>query len=53
MSVNILRQIARNLQTTEFLTIMMDECTDISNEEQVSIIHSLLFVMLTIGNTFL
>lgn len=35
MSVNVLRAIARNLQTTDFITIMMDECTDIANQEQV------------------
>ena len=36
MALSILRKIAVNLRTTEFYTIMVDECTDISNHEQVS-----------------
>ena len=35
MAVNVLRQIASNLQATEFITIMVDQCTDIANKEQV------------------
>ncbi len=35
MSVNILRKISSNLKSTEFCTIMMDECTDVGNREQV------------------
>ncbi len=36
MAVNILRQIASKLQSTDFITIMIDECTDVANKEQVS-----------------
>ena len=36
MALSILHKIAVNLRTTEFYTIMVDECTDISNHEQVS-----------------
>ena len=35
MALSILRKIVVNLRTTEFYTIMVDECTDISNHEQV------------------
>ena len=35
MSVSVLRKIASDLQATEFFSIMMDECTDIANREQV------------------
>ena len=33
--MNILRSIAKNLQETEFITVMIDECADITNKEQV------------------
>lgn len=36
MSLNTLRKIVCDLQATEFVTIMLDECADISNKEQVS-----------------
>ena len=36
MALSILRKIAVNLRATEFYTIMVDECTHISNHEQVS-----------------
>ena len=36
MALSILRKIAVNLRATEFYTIMVDECTDVSNHEQVS-----------------
>ena len=35
MANNSLCQIASKLQATEFITLMMDECTDIANKEQV------------------
>ena len=35
MALNIQRKIAGVLQCTEFFTIMVDECTDVSNKEQV------------------
>ena len=36
MALSILRKIAVNLRATEFYTIMVDECTNVSNHEQVS-----------------
>ncbi len=38
MAHQILRQIATNLQSSPFLTIMADETTDASNSEQVTIV---------------
>lgn len=35
MAVSVLRTIAKNLQSTEFISMMIDECTDIANKEQV------------------
>ena len=35
MSLNILREIACQLQTTPYFTMMADECTDLSNSEQL------------------
>ncbi len=35
MGNNILRSVAGNLQSTEFVSVMMDECTDSRNREQV------------------
>ena len=37
MALNVLRSIAVDLQPSPFLTIMIDEMTDISNHEQVTI----------------
>ena len=37
MSLSILRLIARNIQETDFFTVMADECADISNKEQLTI----------------
>ncbi len=31
-----LRMIVNNLQSSEFIAVMMDECTDSTNREQVS-----------------
>ena len=38
MAMNVLRKIASDLQAADYYTIMMDECTDVSNGEQVIII---------------
>ena len=38
MAVHVLRTIATSLQSSLFLTIMIDETTDISNREQVVIV---------------
>ena len=35
MSVHILREIATSLQLSSFITIMMDETTDVSNKQQL------------------
>lgn len=35
MAMNVLRKVASDLQMADFYAIMMDECTDISNKEQV------------------
>ncbi len=47
MAHTILRGIANNLQNTEFFTIMMDECADQSNKEQVGYQHSLVTFAMT------
>ena len=36
MAISFLRNITTSLQTSQFLTLMMDETTDISNKEQVT-----------------
>ena len=36
MAMNVLRTITSSLQTSLFVTLMMDETTDISNKEQVT-----------------
>ena len=36
MALSVLWEIAVNFQHTEFYTIMVDECTDIGNREQVT-----------------
>ena len=36
MALTVQRKIAHDLQATEFSTVMMDECTDVANQEQVS-----------------
>ena len=36
MAMNVLRRITSSLQTSPFLTLMMDETTNISNKEQVT-----------------
>ena len=36
MALSVLREIAVNLQRTELYTIMVDECADIGNREQVT-----------------
>ena len=42
MAMYVLRKIAGDLQATEFFAIMMDECTDATNQEQVSYKYYLL-----------
>lgn len=46
MALSVLREIAVNLQHTEFYTIMVDECADIGNHEQVHDIHCLAIYLL-------
>ena len=36
MAMAVLRKIAGDLQSTEFISIMTDECTDVANHEQVN-----------------
>ena len=36
MAISVLKNITTSLQTSQFLTLMMDETTDISNKEQVT-----------------
>jgi len=38
MALTVLREIAANIRGTEFYTVMVDECTNTSNQEQVSAI---------------
>ena len=38
MSHYVLRGIAEQLQSSSFLTVMIDETTDVTNQEQVTII---------------
>ena len=35
MAVHVQRKIAANLQSTELISVMIDECTDVHNQEQV------------------
>ena len=35
MAIHVQRKIAANLQSTEFIAVMVDECTDVHNQEQV------------------
>lgn len=35
MALSVLRKIAGDLQATEFISVMIDECTDVQNKEQV------------------
>ena len=36
MATAVLRKIAGDLQSTEFISILMDECTELANHEQVN-----------------
>ena len=45
MGNNILRSVASKIQSTEFVSVMMDECTDSRNKEQVQ-----LAIIITIAN---
>ena len=38
MALHVLRRIADHLQKSPFLTVMIDETTDISNQEQVTVV---------------
>lgn len=46
MSNSVLRRIGGDLRASKFITLMMDECTDVSNREQVytNIIDTLLYM---------
>lgn len=35
MALQVQRKIAAHLQLTEFISVMIDECTDVHNQEQV------------------
>ena len=35
MALSVLRKIAGDLQATEYISVMIDECTDVQNKEQV------------------
>ena len=48
MALSVLRDIADNIRGMEFFSIMLDECTDVSNEEQASCILLCLVQLLTI-----
>ena len=36
MALSVLQKISGDLQETEFISVMVDECTDIQNKEQVN-----------------
>ena len=50
MALSVLREIAVNLQRTELYTIMVDECADIGNHEQVT--FTVLKSVLSVVNFF-
>jgi len=52
MSLSILREVARNLQNTLFYTIMVDEATDCSNQEQVVLVLRWVNDTLTVHEDF-
>ena len=35
MALQVQRKIAAHLQSTKFISVMIDECTDVDNQEQV------------------
>ena len=37
MALRVQRKVVNQLQATQFFTIMVDECTDVANNEQVTI----------------
>ena len=39
MTLIILRSISKNLQKTGFISVMMDECADVTNIKQVHKVH--------------
>ena len=48
MAQSVLWKIVGDLQATEFISVMIDECTDIQNKEQVNIIFRKLSASLLI-----
>ena len=53
MSLNVLREVARNLQNTLFYTVMVDEATDCSNKEQVVLVLRWVDDTLTVNEDFI
>lgn len=47
LALTVLREIVANIRGTEFFTIMMDVCTDTSNQEQASLNKMTRFIKLT------
>ena len=48
MGNSILRMVASQIQSAEFVSIMMDECTDSRNKEQVLIILIAIIIIVII-----
>ena len=53
MAISVLRNIASCLQSSPFLTLMMDETTDVSNTEQVVIVFRWVSDLLEVHEEFL
>jgi len=53
MSLSILKEVAKNLQNTLFYTIMVDEATDCSNQEQVVLVLRWVDDTLTVHEDFI
>ena len=53
MSVHLLREIATSLQLSSFITIMMDETTDVSNKQQATIVFRLVTDEFAVHEEFL
>ena len=39
MALRVQREVIAQLHTSKFFTIMVDECTDVTNKEQVGSLH--------------
>ena len=52
MSHYVLRGIAEQLQNSSFLTVMIDETTDVTNQEQVTIIFRMVDNDLSVKEEF-